>query len=84
MIISRVKLVDNLVIYDDFEILHTEVWDNTLYLWLLNFTETTEKIPLDIKLTTEKNLNYCDWDLIDVQKINDLSWKIWIKYHKKA
>ena len=79
MIISRVKLVDNLVIYDDFEILHTEVWDNTLYLWLLNFTETTEKIPLDIKLTTEKNLNYCDWDLIDVQKINDLSWKIWIK-----
>ena len=84
MIISRVKLVDNLVIYDDFEILHTEVWDNTLYLWLLNFTETTEKIPLDIKLTTEKNLNHCDWDLIDVQKINDLSWKIWIKYHKKA
>ena len=79
MIISRVKLVDNLEIYDDFEILHTEVWDNTLYLWLLNFTETTEKIPLDIKLTTEKNLKHCDWDLIDVQKINDLSWKIWIK-----
>ena len=77
MIISRVKLVDNLVIYDDFEILHTEVWDNTLYLWLLNFTETTEKIPLQIKLTTEKNLNHCEWDLIDVQEINNLSWKIW-------
>ena len=77
MIISRVKLVDNLEIYDDFEILHTEVWDNTLYLWILNFAENTEKIPLQIKLTTEKNLNHCDWDLIDVQKINNLSWKIW-------
>jgi len=75
--ISRVKLVDNLEIYDDFEILHTEVWDNTLYLWILNFAENTEKIPLQIKLTTEKNLNHCDWDLIDVQKINNLSWKIW-------
>jgi hypothetical protein len=77
VIISRVKLVDNLEIYDDFEILHTEVWDNTLYLWILNFAENTEKIPLQIKLTTEKNLNHCDWDLIDVQKINNLSWKIW-------
>ena len=77
MFISRVKLVDNLEIYDDFEILHTEVWDNTLYLWILNFAENTEKIPLQIKLTTEKNLNHCEWDLIDVQKINNLSWKIW-------